>query len=52
MEHEDFYKIVAFDLFCRTCKHEKLKENEKPCCECLEHPVNLYTHKPTEWEAK
>ena len=38
--------FVRFDKYCKTCKHEKLEENEPPCDECLEHPVNLHSHKP------
>lgn len=42
----DTYKEVYFDHYCKTCKYESVKEEENPCCECLENPVNLYLHKP------
>lgn len=49
---EEQFKEVYFDRYCKTCKHEKLKEEEKPCCECLEHPINAYSHKPVMYEEK
>lgn len=42
MNVQDDYLFVRFDKYCKTCKHEKLEENEPPCDECLEHPVNLF----------
>lgn len=49
---EDLYKEVYFEKYCKTCKHEKLEEQKDPCNECLESPVNLYSHKPVRWEEK
>ena len=49
---EESYKEVYFDQYCKKCKHGKLKEEEKPCCECLEHPINTYSHKPVMYEEK
>ena len=46
------YKEVYFDQYCKSCKHEKLKEEENPCCECLRHPTNEYSHKPVMYEEK
>lgn len=46
------YKEVYFDKYCKTCKHESKKEDERPCDICLEEPVNLESHKPVEWEEK
>lgn len=46
------YKEVYFNEYCKTCKHEKLKENERPCDECLDETVNLDSHKPVKWEEK
>lgn len=46
------YKEVYFDQYCETCKHSKVKETEDPCYGCLEHPTNLYSHKPVNWEEK
>ena len=50
MENRELF--VEFDKYCKTCKHESLKENEPPCDECLEHPVNLDSHKPYRYEPK
>lgn len=49
---EDNYKEVYFDKYCKTCKYENVAEEMEPCHECLENPVNLYSHKPVKWEEK
>lgn len=49
---EDVYKEVYFDQYCKNCKYEDLKESDDPCDECLNEPVNLYSHKPVKWEEK
>ena len=46
------YKEVYFDWYCKNCKHEKLKDNEEPCNECLDNPVKLHSHKPVKFEEK
>lgn len=47
------YKEVYFDEYCKTCKHEKAQETEgSPCDECLDNPINLYSHKPVKWVEK
>lgn len=48
---EDIYKEVYF-TFCKTCKFEENGEDEEPCDECLQNPVNLYSHKPVNWKEK
>ena len=40
------YKEVYFGDYCNTCKHLKLEEYEDPCHDCLNEPVNVYSHKP------
>ncbi len=49
---EDRELFVEFDKYCKTCRYKKLDENEPPCDECLEHPVNLNSHKPFCYEAQ
>lgn len=44
------YKEVYFDLYCRQCKHFNKVEADRPCNECLEIPVNSYSHKPVKYE--
>lgn len=46
------YKEVYFMDYCKKCKHEKLKETEEPCSECLAEPTNLHSHKPVRYEEK
>lgn len=46
------YKEVRFDEYCMTCEHETKKEDEDPCDECLNNPVNLYSKKPVNWKEK
>lgn len=50
--NDDVYKEVHFDQYCKTCKYKDLKENESPCYECLEDPVNVYSHKPICYKEK
>lgn len=47
---ESIYKEVYFGEYCCKCKYEKLDEAVDPCHECLENPVNLYSHKPINFE--
>ena len=49
---ETRFKEVYFDEFCSKCEFEKLAENEKPCCKCLNEPVNEYSHKPIKFKQK
>lgn len=39
-------QFVEFDKYCKSCRYEKLEENESPCDECMEHPVNQNSCKP------
>ena len=50
MEYE--YKEVYFDQYCKTCRFWNSDVAEDPCHECLNNPVNLYSHKPTGWKEK
>lgn len=47
---ESFYKEVDYYEYCQKCKHEDKKEEEQPCFDCLEEPVNLYSRKPVKFE--
>lgn len=49
---ENDYKEVYFDQYCKTCAHKNTDEAEEPCRECLNESVNLYSHKPVNWEEK
>lgn len=49
---EQQYKEVYFHEYCKKCEHSKVKNHEEPCNECLENPVNLYTHRPVKFEEK
>ena len=49
---EGDFKIVHFDEYCRKCEHRKKKEDDTPCDECLENPVNVDSHKPVKFEEK
>jgi hypothetical protein len=49
---EDIYKEVYFDQYCKNCIYEKTAEKDEPCYECLNNPVNLYSHKPVNFEKK
>lgn len=49
---EESYKEAYFNQYCDSCKHKEKKETEDPCDDCLENPVNVYSHKPVRWEEK
>lgn len=46
----DEYKEVYFDVYCESCEHCAKKDNEEPCEECLDHPINLHSHKPVNYQ--
>ena len=37
---------VRFDIYCKNCLYRDKNEEDDPCDECLENPVNAYSHKP------
>lgn len=39
-------KEVYFETWCPKCEYYALDESEDPCDECLNNPVNQYTHRP------
>lgn len=47
---EDTYKEVYFGQYCKTCKHFDKTDDQEPCAECLNEPVNLYSHRPVNYE--
>lgn len=49
---EENMKIVEFEAYCHTCKHEKVDDFEDPCNDCLNCPARQYSHKPINWEEK
>ena len=52
MSSDNEYKEVYFHQYCKTCKNEKLTEQDETCNYCLDHPINLQSHKPVNWEEK
>jgi hypothetical protein len=48
--NEDGFKEVYFHNFCKSCKHCNVEDVDDPCNECLEEPINLYSHKPVKYE--
>ena len=51
---DEEYEEVYFHDYCPKCKHLKVDDtkSEEPCNECLDNPVNLYSHKPINFESK
>lgn len=47
---DEIYKEVYFHEFCETCKYKDKKNVEEPCNECLDNPLNLYSHRPVNYE--
>ena len=48
----DELKEVYFNEYCSECKYEEDKEDEDPCHECLNNPVNVNSHKPVKFTPK
>lgn len=48
----DEQKIVYFEEYCPKCEHYKKSESEDPCWECLDNPVNVWSHKPIKFEER
>ena len=46
------FKEVLFNEFCKSCTYEKYPEEAMPCCECLEEPANIDSHKPVRFKEK
>lgn len=49
---EELYKEVYYSQYCSTCKHRDLPEDKNPCHECLNNPMNVYSHKPVNWKER
>lgn len=45
MKHVDF-------TYCTKCKYFDTAEDQEPCNECLNNPVNEYSHKPVNYKEK
>lgn len=46
------FKEVYYDQYCKTCRFEKMPEDDENCDYCLDHPVNEHSHKPVNWKPK
>lgn len=45
-------KEVYFDQYCKDCTYELKCEEDDPCYECLNCPVNADSHKPVMFQEK
>lgn len=43
---EVYEKEVYFGEWCAKCENFRRPENEDPCWDCLENPMNIESHKP------
>lgn len=41
-------KEVYF-TYCNTCDHKQVLEKDEPCNECLNNPVNEFSHFPVNY---
>lgn len=48
----DNERIVSFDLYCHKCKYADYHEEEEPCCDCLDVPINDETDRPLYYKEK
>lgn len=51
---EESYKEVYFGEYCQKCEYENYDENDtsSPCYDCMNEPINTYSHKPVFWKGK
>lgn len=42
--------IVRYDKYCSSCLYFSKKENDDPCEECLNNPVNIDTRCPVNYK--
>lgn len=52
MTESEGLKEVYFEKYCKTCEHWGKTPAEDPCCDCLDEPVNQYSHKPVRYEER
>lgn len=45
-------KIVDFHEYCPECKYYDRSERDDPCFDCLDEPVNVYSHRPVHFKEK
>lgn len=45
-------KEVYFGDYCKTCEYETKKEEDDPCYDCLNNPVNEDSHRPLHYKEK
>lgn len=50
--NDNEYKEVYFHEYCSKCKYKEEAIIDTPCEECLDEPINLYSHKPVKFEEK
>lgn len=36
--------------YCNYCDYKNVDQADDPCHECLNHPVNDWSHKPVNWK--
>ena len=48
--NEEGFKEVYYHQYCKQCKHKDVKDTDDPCNECLDEPINQYSHKPVKFE--
>ncbi len=49
---DESYKEVYFGEYCKNCEYRNRLEIQEPCDDCLNEPVNVYSHKPVFYKEK
>lgn len=49
---QENWKEVYFNQYCPRCECFDCNDYEDLCNECLNNPMNLYSHKPVNWKEK
>ncbi len=47
---ENTQMMVRYDKWCDRCKHRDIPENDDPCEQCLDNPINENSEKPIYFE--
>ena len=47
---ENEYKEVYFHEYCPRCEYKDRKNEQKPCCYCMDETRRLHSHKPVNFE--
>lgn len=48
--NDNRYQDVYYHQYCAKCKHYEKELLKEQCEHCMDNPLNLYSHKPVNFE--